>query len=165
MVCKAIIQEIISNYKVRVRVPTFHRGEESIGATPSLDTPTATICIPPSIYPSLRKNDIVWVDFEDDNVDKPVVMGILYSSSCYNTKSDVKGTNLEVDSSATLPTNTSIGTITPENIEKLSGIAENIQKAITDKDTRLKKIESEGCSSLLNMLQELSKGINDIVNK
>ena len=162
MVCKAKIEEIISDYKVRVRVPTFHRGEESIGATPSLDTPVATICIPPSVYPSIRVGDTVWVDFEDDNVDKPVVMGILYSSGCFTTKSDIKCTSLEVKDSAILPENTSIGPITSQNISHLNGLNENVQQGLKDKDKRLSSIETNGCNSLLEMLQQICTELSTI---
>lgn len=162
MVCKAKIVSINGDYRVTVNIPTFYRGEESIGATPSSDTLEALICVPPSVYPKLRKNDTVWVDFEDDNVDKPVVMGILYSAGCFDTKSDIKCNTIEVKDQAVFSENTSIGEITSENIKQLSGISENIQSGLTDKHKRLTTIEKEGCISLVEMLQALVNGLSEI---
>lgn len=157
MVCKAIIEQIVSDYKVKVRIPTFHRGEESVGCTPSIDIPTATICVPPSIYPSLKVKDVVFVDFEDDNVDKPVVMGVLFSSNCYNIKSDIKGNSLIIDVNAKLPKDTTIGEVTSQNIQHLTGLNNNAQKQLDNNDSRLKKIEKDGCGETISILQQIDK--------
>ena len=89
MVCKAIVQSKLSDYKVTVRIPSIQKGLESIGATPQNQIPTATISIAPGIYPSLRTGDVVIVSFEDDDLSRPVILGVLYTQNCKGVLSDI----------------------------------------------------------------------------
>lgn len=77
MVNKAIIEEVITPYKVKVRIPQYHQIKGSPNATPTEDLPEAAISCPPGIIPAYRIGDVVYVDYELDQLDKPVITGSL----------------------------------------------------------------------------------------
>ena len=152
MVCKAYVESKVGKYKVKVRIPALHRQVDSIGAVPTVDIPQSTICVSPGVYPSLRVGDCLWVDFEDDNIDKPVVMGILYTENTMSIKSDFSGESLEIKSNATLPTETSIGKVSSKVITYLIGLKKNAQDQFDnlvnrciELGKRILKIETNGC--------------------
>ena len=173
MVCKAYVESKVGKYKVKVRIPALHRQVDSIGAVPTIDIPQSTMCVPPGVYPSLRVGDCLWVDFEDDNIDKPVVMGVLYTDNTMSIKSDFSGESLEIKSNATLPTETSIGKVTSKIISFLIGLKKNAQdqfddlvKTCTKLSKRIKEIEDNGCgegAQIVEILQvELTQQITDL---
>jgi len=108
MLTKAIVEEATSSYAARIRIPIYHQIESSPYATPLPDLPLAAICSPPGITMALRKGDIVFVDFELDSLDKPIIVGCLSrensSSSC---NIDAQSLNVKVD--CNLPGDTSFG--------------------------------------------------------
>ena len=164
MICKAIVEQIINDYKVKVRVPTFHRGEESIGATPSIDVPTAIMCVQPGIYSTLKVKDIVMVDFEDDNVDKPVIVGLLFSENSKKSLPDIVANSLEVNVNTKLSKDTTIGEVTADNIFTLKGVHTNVQKQFDDLTKRVKKMEDDGCGEIEEVLTQLDRCLYDILN-
>ena len=165
MICKAIVETKLSDYKLKVRIPVFHKHEESVGCTATLDVPEATICTTAGIYPSLSIGDVVFVCFEDDNVDKPVIVGVLYSNNCKNIKSDISANSLEVLVNATLPDDTTIGEVTSKSISCLYGTSSNIEKHFNDNDRRIKKIEVDGCGETTIVLERIEEALRSEINK
>ena len=74
---RAIIESIIDDYHVRIRIPQLHgiKGSENYVATERL--PVATICIQPGSEAIYKVGDIVFVAFENDVFTTPIIMGIL----------------------------------------------------------------------------------------
>ena len=165
MICKAIVEEIIDQYKVRVRVPTFHRGEESIGATPLIDMPVTIMCVQPGIYSNIKVKDVVMVDFEDDNVDKPVIIGLLFSENSKKSLPDITANSLKVKVNSKFTKDTTIGEVTPDNIFTLKGVHTNIQKQFDDANKRIKKIEDDGCGEIEEVLSQINNRLQDLLNK
>lgn len=173
MVCKAYVESKMGKYKVKVRIPALHRQVDSIGAVPTVDIPQATVCAPPGIYPSLRVGDCVFVSFEDDNVDKPVVLGVLYTENTMAVRSDIAADSLTVDTNSTLPAETSIGKVTSTIISYLEGLKSNAQdqfdelvKTCDNLDERLTIIETEGCGEGAQIAyivdREIAKYLEDL---
>ena len=74
---RAIIESIIDDYHVCIRIPQLHgtKGSENYVATDRL--PVATICVQPGTEAAYNVGDIVFVAFENDVLTAPIVMGIL----------------------------------------------------------------------------------------
>jgi len=102
MLVKAIVEEIINKYQVRVRVPIFHQIETSPFATPKEQLPIASICTIPGINLALKVGEVVYVDFEVDQRENPVVMGVLARENIISS-SDADIRSLKVDVNCELP--------------------------------------------------------------
>ena len=77
MITKGIITSIDYNTnECRVRLPIF---EQAGNMDPV--TNTATFSILPGLYNGYKVDDIVYVDFEDNQLNNPVVIGKLFISS------------------------------------------------------------------------------------
>jgi hypothetical protein len=170
MVCKAYVESKVGKYKVKVRIPALHRQVDSIGAVPTIDIPQSTMCVPPGIYPSLRVGDCLWVDFEDDNIDKPVVMGVLYTDNTMPIRSDIVADSLTVDTNAKLPTETSIGKVSSKVISYLIGLKSNLQDQLDDLMSRCKdlakrvlRIETDGCGEVNQFLTIIDGELNTYI--
>lgn len=105
MVTKAIIQSIdrIGNTCI-VRMPLF----ETPSSTANVEA-RALISITPGLYNNLQKGDIVFVAFEENAIEKPIIIGKLFISTAQESKG--KGgmallDSLEVKTSAALPAST-----------------------------------------------------------
>lgn len=164
MVCKAIVQSKLSDYKVTVRIPSIQKGLESIGATPQNQIPTATISIAPGIYPSLRTGDTVIVSFEDDDLSRPIILGILYTQNCKGVLADIVGNSLVIKVNAKLPEETSVGKVTSKSIKNLENLSENVQDRLNKDKKRLNNLENSGCKVPQEILNSISATLtNDIL--
>ena len=77
MITKAIVEEIVSPYQVKIRIPLLDRVESSPMSTNTSDLNTATICSLPNCYMNVQVGDVVFVGFEDNTYYKAVVLGHL----------------------------------------------------------------------------------------
>lgn len=93
---KAIVEEVIDKYNIRVRIPFYDKAAESASATKFEDLSIACICTPAGESPALLKGDIVFVDFEDNNIGKPVIIGTLFRESGVKSKTNISANSLEV---------------------------------------------------------------------
>lgn len=160
MLCKAIIESKLSKYKFKVRIPSLHKGVESIGATPTQNIPSAIASITAGVYPALKVNDVVLVGFEDDDIDKPVIVGLLFSDSAYNVGADIISDSLKVKVDATLPEETKIGEVTSTNIKYLKGLNNNVQTQLNNANNRIDDIYRNGCGELMLLLNELDSKLD-----
>jgi len=126
MITKAIIEQIINQYEVRVRIPVYNKSADAVNCTPTDQLYIASTCIPAGQSYNYNVGDVVYVGFEDNDVSKPVILGFLYNSNDLSSTSDYQIRNLYVDSEAVLPKYTNIGSITGSEINTLSGQTRNI---------------------------------------
>lgn len=77
MITKAIIEEVISEDSVRVRIPLIHKIVNVSGSTPFSELPVATICTMPGLRCLYDVGDVVYVAYEDKQSAKIVVLGEL----------------------------------------------------------------------------------------
>lgn len=113
-----ILKGIISSYvneetnKIKIRIPKYHRPVGVSGSVPNEELPYATIISSPGIKPQYIPGDIVYIDFEDDDLSKPCVIGKLnYPDDVIDSVSNIKLGDVSVQSSTNLSTNTKIGEI------------------------------------------------------
>lgn len=132
MITKAIVEEVISPYQVKIRVPLLDREGASPLSTSSDNLNVATICCLPNCYMNIQVGDVVFVAFEDNTYYKAVILGHLSRAAMTSTYADVHFRNLIVEDSATLPSNTCIGDVSMSDILSLKGTSENIQQQIDD---------------------------------
>ena len=126
MLTKAIIEQVISQYEVRVRIPLYNKAADAINCTPKEQLCIASTCIPAGQSYNYNVGDIVYVSFEDNDISKPVVLGFLYSANKPITTSDILARDLSVDGEAILSKYTSIGNVAGNEIETLKGQKTNI---------------------------------------
>lgn len=102
MLAKAIVVKIIDEHNVKVRIPVFDKIQGSAFAAADEDLRIACICCPPGVKFALRTGDIVFVDFELDNLTKPVIMGMLSRDNMLSS-CDIEAQSLDVVVNAELP--------------------------------------------------------------
>lgn len=129
MITKAIVEEVLSPYQVRVRVPLLDRATHTPLATKTENLNVATICTLPNCYINVQVGDVVFVGFEDNTSYKAVILGHL-SKEATTTYADMILNSLEVTTKTKLSSDTSIGDITPLEISYLHGLSDNIQNQI-----------------------------------
>ena len=78
MITRAIIEEKITPYEYRVRIPIFDRSKDAALHTKTKDLSIAVASLPKGIYNNLEVNDIVFVAFENNEIGAPVIIGQLY---------------------------------------------------------------------------------------
>ena len=111
----------------RVRIPVLHGIEGSSNCTPEDELPYATVCSLKGANNIYSKGDIVYVDFEENDYAKPVIMGSLILTDKSKTFIEIDVDKLGVKEEASLPKNTSIGNVTSQEISSLQGVTSNIQ--------------------------------------
>lgn len=149
MITKAIVEEIISPYSIRVRIPILNAIQGAQNSTPTSELSAATICTIPNARNNVQIGDIVFVGFEDNDLSKPIILGHLFKEN--NDNRDYTGTLLElmlnsiaVQFDASLPENTYIGEVQPSELQMLRGQTSNIKdqfdSIIKDIDTIKSKL-------------------------
>lgn len=118
MITKAIVRGIpdVNNNKYRVYIPLFRNANDSeIDATFE-----ATLCFLNGVFYSLAVDDVVYVDFEDNYYEKPVIIGKLYTNKedkkAIPTQLTVK--TIKVLDKAQFPSNTEIDSKSTSNFYK-----------------------------------------------
>ena len=68
--------------------------------------------------------------FEDNDISKPVVLGHLAKSEITSTAFDLRLKSLITEINAQLPADTTIGNVSPKDLENLTHTSGNIQRQI-----------------------------------
>lgn len=143
MIEKAIVEEIIDNYNIRVRVPRYNLSSSSPHSTPFSELPIANICSLPGCNPTFRIGDIVIISYEGDEIDKPIIIGQLYAENLLNNQIDINCSSLIVDINSSLPEETTIGEVKENEIKQLSGAQYILQAQINLLEKRIEELESK----------------------
>ena len=130
MITKGIVEDIIDEYFVRVRMPVYNGVTTAPSYVATEDLPQATICTLPSCKPNLQVGDVVFVGFEDNDFNKPIILGHLYGDFVKEFGADITLNSLTVQVNTQLSEDTSIGNVTPDNIKALQGAHDNLQAQI-----------------------------------
>ena len=133
MVTKGIVTKVnwIGNkaFSADVNIPFLNTIQESF------------ICTLPNCNFIPQENDVVFVTFEDYDINKPVIIGCLFKESGNTSSIDLDVQNLIVKSICKLSEMTSIGDINYEQIKYLKGLEQNIQSSFKNIEDRLDKLE------------------------
>lgn len=145
MITKAIVEQIMSPYEVKVRIPLLDRTTMSSLSTSTENLNLATICTLPNCYTNIQVGDVVFVGFEDNTYYKAVVLGHLAREAMSDTYADVIFNSIDVRETVRLSSDTSIGEVTSSNISQLQGARDNLQKQIDNLQEQLDKlIQAQG---------------------
>jgi hypothetical protein len=132
MITKGIVEEIVSPYKAKVRLPIFDGIEGSQTALSTKDLSAATICTLPNLTSVVSVGDIVYVGFEDDDIARPVILGHLSKESGTDTKAILTLDGLNVEGITQLSEQTNIGKVKPTEIARLTGVKANVQDQLNN---------------------------------
>lgn len=106
MLTKAIIQSIdYSKNLCRVRIPLFENASRNVNMIEA----DAQINIVPGIYNSYKTGDVVFIGFEEDKMELPIILGKLFVSAATEASSyrgNVSGNSLAITDTAQLPYST-----------------------------------------------------------
>ena len=143
MITRAIVEEVVSPYQVKIRVPLLDRGANTPLATSKESLNTATICSLPNCYINVQVGDVVFVAFEDKTYYKAVILGHLSRATMTDTYADVTFGELTVDRAAILPQDTTIGAVSSADIQMLQGVKDNLQKQIDSLKLQLELLQTK----------------------
>ena len=105
---RAIVEGMVDDFHYRVRIPVLNKIAAAIGATPVEELSIATIAVSPGVSPKFRNGDIVFVEFEEGDTSKPVIIGSLFNTLDSQVVSDAKFDSLSVNVNTTLNRETQI---------------------------------------------------------
>ncbi len=138
---KAIIDSVINPYEVTVQIPFLDKGNININPdllgrdvikSSSLNGVSypATIVTTPGCKPNYLIDDIVYIDFEENDLSRPVVLGLLYRQNGNVSLLDANINNLQVYSSAELPEDSVIGEVNNIELSYLRYLSSNVQSQL-----------------------------------
>ena len=133
---RAIVEGMVDDFHYRVRIPVLNKIAAAIGATPVEELSIATIAVSPGVSPKFRSGDIVFVEFEEGDTAKPVIVGSLFNTLDSQIVSDAKFDSLSVNVNTTLKRETQIGEVTADNIANIKGLNTNVQYEIDSNKTQ-----------------------------
>ena len=81
MIQKGIIEQALSRYTYKVRVPRYDKVATDPAATRLEDLATAIVCSIPGTDIAFNKGNVVLVDFENNEINQPVILGLLYTEA------------------------------------------------------------------------------------
>lgn len=142
MVTKAIVEEIISEYEVTVRIPTLDAGSNFSSSTQNYNLANAIICVPPQCVYSPTKGDIVIVSFEDNDYGKPIILGCLFKESGNTSGMGANLSTLNVTGNTKLSTQTTIGNISYQQLQNVLSYKHDLDTITQVMDTKLDKTTS-----------------------
>lgn len=131
MLQKAIIEKKLDKYSMKVRIPVYNKVKSDPTATPTNELYTATIQTLPGCSPNYQEGDVVIVDFENDDLSFPIIIGLLYRKHMPQGSTDITADSLVVNVNTNLSENTLIGEVTPDSLKKLNDKYSNNVKAIS----------------------------------
>lgn len=119
MITKAIIESNQVDNQYKIRIPKYHKLQGIATSTTTDQLPFATVCYIPGIVPVYSIGDIVYVDFENDDLSFPIILGkLLCNDNEDKTLSNIKANSLKVEIDTRLSEDTQIGTITYKDMSK-----------------------------------------------
>ena len=160
---RAIVEGMVDDFHYRVRIPVLNKIAAAIGATPVEELSIATIAIPPGVSPKFRSGDIVFVEFEEGDTSKPVIVGSLFNTLDSQIVSDAKFDSLSVNVNTTLKRETQIGEVTADNIANIKGLNTNVQYEIDSNKAQHIEFVSQ-ISDIQSDIGDINNEINDINN-
>lgn len=160
MVTKAIIEEVINNYQVKVRIPTLDSTENFSTSTSQVELSTAIVCVQPRSTFVPEVGDVVIVAFEDNDKGKPIIIGCLFKESGNLSQVDLTARDLIVNESTVLSKNTKIGDINYNELKYLQGLQEPVQQALSNLETRLANYNPNSTGTSSADIEALTKKHN-----
>ena len=125
---RAVIVSKLDDYHFRVRVPRINKAQDVPGATPSNELYIATVSTLPGIKPNYNINDVVFVEFENEDLTVPVIAGLLDNDNA--RKEGNHNANIAeciITDKAVLPEEASIGAVSSSDIKLLNELSDSLK--------------------------------------
>lgn len=177
MITKGIIEKIDSSVKgsvdFHVRMPLFETANDN-----SPFIMIAKLCYQPGNLEGFYEGDVVYVGFENEYLNRPVILGKLYkgnektlflesedqldedSKFKQNATNFSYNSSLEVVHNAVLPINTKIGDLTYENIYDIYKTYDEQKDLLNQLKNRVTHLENIVCGLKIATVDDLRKIIN-----
>lgn len=143
MITRGIVEEVVDKYNVRVRLPLLDGVAKGSTRKTTNELRAMVICTLPRVDLNLQVGDVVFVAFEDRTETRAVVLGCLFRENPTSTMASIQASTIRVENGATLPICTQIGDVTDEEIQRLHGVRDNLQKQIDSLIDRIELIEAK----------------------
>lgn len=142
MIAKAIVEEVIDQYSIRVRIPSIDRTYQSSVRVDSRNLDVAVVCTLPGCDPNIRVGDIVIVA-SDEAEEDTIILGHLYRTKKTETLCDMLLSKLTVSDSAALPEATSIGNVSSFELQQLTGLTGNVQFQLSQLQKQVERLTQQ----------------------
>ena len=159
MITKGYVEELVSSNQVKVRLPVYDKINENGTGAGFNELPIASVCSLPSTNPNLKVGDVVYVAFEDNNRQKPIVMG--YLSMDNNKYCDTTLQDLTVNGTSRFTSDFSIGNIDYNSFLQLKNVKVNIQNYLDKLSDSIDKLEEKLEKSNKNNEKNNAKLLNE----
>ena len=147
MIVRGIVESKFKN-QAKVRIPVFDKVYTAALGVDYDSLSTAAICVPPKFKMDIKSGDLVYVLFEENNKQKPVIVGYMFNEN--NSTSSANILDLSAETSAVFSENTSIGDVTGDNIKFLEGIDKNLQETINERKENV-NINNNNINNIYNI--------------
>lgn len=145
-----IVEKVGSKY--RVRVPIYHGIEGSANYVVDKNLPLAPVSTFTKIVEPFVNGDIVFVIFENDDKNLPIILGLVNNEDVDRFPKDITMINkLVVSGEAQLPKSTVIGSVTDTQIQHLKNVAADVQEQINTKQTVFQYIGEYESGDIFNI--------------
>ena len=150
MLTKAIIQNIDHTKNIcRVRIPLFENASRNVNIIEA----DAQFSIVPGIYNSYKVGDIVFIGFEENSMESPVILGKLFvsaSAEAAATRGNLSGNALSITDTAQLPYSTIFNyDIIPQNSALYRDL--NTPKKLADSIINLQRDQARGYQTIVEV--------------
>ena len=98
MLQKGIIETIENKYTVKVRVPKYDQIKADSMGTKTEDLANGIVCTLPGMNITYSVGDVVLVAFENDELSKPVILGLLYREQESDSVLEIQGIDSSLES-------------------------------------------------------------------
>lgn len=147
MIVRGIVESKFKN-QAKVRIPVFDKVYTAALGVDYDSLSTAAICVPPKFKMDIKLGDLVYVLFEENNKQKPVIIGYMFNED--NSTSSANILDLSAETSAVFSENTSIGDVTSDSIKFLEGIDKNLQETINERKENV-NINNNNINNIYNI--------------
>lgn len=140
MIRRAIVEQVVTPFRVKVRIPEVDRAKKSSQHISTDELDELTVCVPAGWHPNFQIGDVVIVSYDVFSPDESVIIGFLYKENLESV-SELDITQLIVSSYANLPKNTVIGDVTANQLHSLTGVRDNIQKQLDSLQEQINQLQ------------------------
>ena len=140
MIRRAIVEQVVSPFRVKVRIPEVDRAKKSSQHISTDELDELTVCVPAGWHPNFQIGDVVIVSYDVFSPDESVIIGFLYKENLESV-SELDITQLIVSSYANLPKNTVIGDVTANQLHSLTGVRDNIQQQLDSLQEQINQLQ------------------------
>jgi hypothetical protein len=161
MIVRGIIEEVLDNNHAKVRIPTIHKSSNAVGSTPNNELPVALICTLPGYSVNIRRGNAVIVGYENDDEGSPVILGLISSAETNNSDADLLVESIEVKVNTKLPKETSIGDISKESLQNLSGLSKNVENTFDQQEEKIRSAQ-KNISDINDNVDKIDNSVNQL---